>query len=132
MVTRLLDWEARLGAYLSTPGRDQFEWGANDCALFSCGAVEAMTGDHPFPEFLGVYTDREGAARALRDLGEGTLYRTFGSRFPNCENAFAQRGDIVWAQGALGICLGPFALFLSDDGFERVPRAQFEDAWRIG
>lgn len=130
-MSRLPDWEARLSAYLSAPGRDCFVWGQSDCALFSCGAIEAMTGKHPFPEFIGAYSDRKGAARALRDLGMGTLHRTFGSRFQSIENSFAKRGDIVWAHDALGVCIGSFALFLGDEGFIRVPRADFADAWSI-
>lgn len=130
-MSRLPDWEARLSAYFATPGRDQFVWGSNDCALFSCGAIEAMTGEHPFPEFLGAYSDRKGATRALRDLGKGTLHRTFGTRFASVEPAFARRGDIIWAQDSLGVCVGPFALFLGEDGYERIPRADFVHAWRV-
>lgn len=133
MPARLPDWEARLTAYLGTPGRDVFAWGTNDCGLFSGGAVEAMTGVHPLPEFIGAYSDREGAALALRELGMGTLHRTFAARFPSCENAFAQRGDLVMARNAIGICMGAFGLFLgADGGFVRVPRAEFFDAWRVG
>lgn len=130
-MSRQPDWETRLGDYIGAPGRDRFEWGRNDCALFSCGAIEAMTGVHPFPEFVGAYSDREGAARALRELGHGTLHRTFGAAFPSIENSFARRGDIVWAHDALGICIGPYGLFLGENGFERVPRADFTDAWSI-
>lgn len=128
---RLPDWEARLSRYLADEATRVFEWGQRDCALFSCGAVEAMTGVHPFPEFLGAYSDREGAARALRELGAGTLHRTFSTKFPSVESAFAKRGDIVMAQNALGICVGGFALFLGEDGFERIPRPHFDDAWSI-
>lgn len=132
-MARLPDWEGRLTAYLSTPGRDEFRWGEQDCALFAAGAVEAMTGEHPAPEFLGVYTDQRGAAEALRELGDGTLFRTFDTRFPRKAIGFAQRGDLVWAQDAVGVCMGKRGVFLQVDvpGFAFLPRSEFKYAWEV-
>ena len=132
-MTRLTDWERRLNAYLSEPGRDRFEWGHNDCALFTCGAILAMTGEHPFPEFVGAYDDRDTAAEALRVLGAGTLFRTFDTAFPRLDSvSFARRGDAVMAQNALGICMGGVAIFLTEEaGFTRLPMAQWQHGWRV-
>jgi hypothetical protein len=44
---------------------------AMDCALFACSAVEALTGKHPYPEFLGVYSDRIGAAKCPAQSWQG-------------------------------------------------------------
>lgn len=130
---RLDDWERRLNAYLAAPGRDVFEWGKNDCALFAAGAVDAITGTHPAPEFLNVYTDQRGAAEALRELGDGTLFRTFDTRFPRKEPGFAQRGDLIWAQEAVGVCMGKNGVFLQLDipGFAFLPRSDFKYAWEV-
>ena len=133
MSARLPDWERRLSAYLSAPGRDVFAWGISDCALFAAGAVEAVRGEHPAPEFLGVYTDQRGAAEALRNLGGGTLFRTFDTRFARKEPGFAQRGDLVWAQEAVGVCMGARGVFLQLEapGFAMLPRSAFEYAWEV-
>jgi hypothetical protein len=132
MTARLPDWERRLNAFLAQPF--VFEWGAMDCALFACAAVEALTGAHPYPEFLGVYSDRIGAARALRELGKGTLEATFGQKFAEVPPGFARRGDVVMAtDGAMGVCVGASAVFLAEEGgLIRLPRATFTHAWRIG
>lgn len=132
-MARLRDWERRLGDYLREPGRDRFSWGDNDCALFACGAVLAMTGEHPFPEFVGAYDTQRGAAEALRRLGKGTLRATWETKFIPKPPAFAQRGDIVAnADGAMGVCLGADALFLTEnDGFARLPRSAFVAAWEV-
>ena len=131
-MARLPDWEERLGAYLRAPGRDVFAWGTNDCALFSAGAVEAMRGEHPAPEFIGAYGDQAGAAEALRTLGAGTLFRTFDSHFPRKEPAFAHRGDLVMAQDAIGICMGSNGIFLkAEGGFAFLPRSEFQYAWEV-
>lgn len=129
---RLPDWETRLGSYLQEPGRSVFDWGTNDCALCGVGAVMAMTGEHPAPQFVGAYDDREGAALALRELGAGTLVATMDDLFPRMKTGHARRGDLVFAQAAVGICLGATAVFLTEtDGFTHFPRAAFEIAWRI-
>lgn len=133
MAARLPDWERRLSEYLATPERDVFRWGVNDCALFACGAVEAMTGEHPDPRYLGRYDSREGAAKALRELGAGTLGGTFDDRFPSRPVSHARRGDLVMAMGAVGVCMGAFGVFLRQDapGYAKLPRAMFERAWEV-
>jgi hypothetical protein len=131
-MARLDDWEGRLTAYLATPGRDVFSWGSNDCALFCAGGVEAVTGVHPFPQVVGTYHDALGAAEVLRELG-GTLFRTINSAFPRKPIGFAQRGDLVFAQKAVGICMGARGVFLQADvpGFAMLPRAEFTHAWEV-
>lgn len=133
LLTRLPDWEDRLAAYLAAKAGEPFAWGVNDCALFACGAIEAMTGDHPGARFAGTYDDAKGAAKVLRLVGEGTLAKTFSSSFPEVSPGMAQRGDVVEAQGAVGICMGAFGLFLADadHGIIRLPRATFTKAWRV-
>lgn len=128
---RLDDWETRLLEYLAGHSK-RFVWGQSDCGLFASGAVEAMTGVHPFPRFVGAYDTREGAALALRMMGEGTLVRTFDSRFPRCAPGMARRGDLVMASNAMGVCLGGHGVFLGEaEGFVNIPRAAFALAWRV-
>lgn len=138
---RLPDWEARLSAFLAANHDRPFAWGSWDCALFACAAVEAMTGEHPFPAFPGAYDTREGAAAALRRLGKGTLVRTWETRFPARAPGFARRGDIVMVADAMGVCMGGTALFIGEEhltgaigippreGLVTVPRALWTGAW---
>lgn len=130
--SRLPDWERRLSVYLAEPGSGVFQFGVQDCALFGCGAVVAMTGIHPAPQFVGAYDDAKGAAEALRKLGAGTLAKTFDVYFERKKPGFAQRGDLVMAQGAIGVCLGKDGVFLTEnDGLTRLPRGDFTAAWRV-
>lgn len=129
---RLPNWERRLAAYLAEPGNDNFEYGVQDCALFGCGAVMAMTGHHPAPQFVGAYDDLRGAAEALQRLGAGTLVKTFSATFEQKHTGFAQRGDLVFAEGAIGVCMGKDGVFLTEtEGFARRPRSAFTVAWRV-
>lgn len=129
---RLPDWEPRLLAYLQEEGRSVFGWGTNDCALFGMGGVMAMTGEHPCPQYVGAYDDREGAALALRELGAGTLIGTLDTLFARKRTPFALRGDLVMVTGSVGICMGREATFLTEaDGYTHYPRSAFEIAWSI-
>lgn len=131
--SRLPDWERRLGEFVAAHTETEFVWGATDCALWSLEAAEAITGEHPAPEYLGAYSTREGAAEALREKGKGTLVRTMNSLFERRPVGKARRGDLVMVQNAIGICMGNFGLFLTEDeGVTRLHRADFQRAWSIG
>lgn len=79
-----------------------------------------MTGDDPAADLREKYDSARGAARALRQYGDGTLLRTITGIFgePISPN-FAQRGDIVMLDRATtGICVGRFSWFVGqEDGF---------------
>jgi len=131
------DWEAQLAAYLEPLRVRPFQWGAHDCCTFSAGAVEAMTGVDPMPEFRGRYSTAIGSARALRKFGAGTLAATMDAKFEAVAAPLAQRGDIVMSDGLLGICLGPFLVAVGregdHEGLIRIDRGQWAEprAWRV-
>ena len=100
------DWEARLAAFLEPLRTRPFKWGEHDCCTFASGAVEAMTGVDPMPEFRGKYRSAATSSRALRTIGAGDLARTLDSKFRSVPASLAQRGDIVMHDGLLSICLG--------------------------
>lgn len=129
--SRLVDWEARLGAYIEAVAGLDHAYGQHDCGLFCAGAVEAMTGVDPAVQFRGGYDDAKSAAKVLRDKGAGTLAKTVAGMFDEVPPAFAHRGDIVWNGEAIGICIGSVALFVSDGGLTRIDRGQWKAAYRV-
>lgn len=143
MSPRLPDWERRLSDFLARNGDRPFEWGEWDCALFCASAVEAMTGEDPAAEFRGTYRSERGSVRAIDDIGQGTLIRTMNARFDRRKPAFARRGDIVMAKGALGVCIGQRALFVGElqliealglpirEGLIPVDRSAWSRAWAV-
>jgi hypothetical protein len=128
---RLPDWEPRLAAYLASVRDTPHAYGKHDCALHGANAVLAQTGvDHGAP-FRGRYKTELGAARALRRFGAGTLVAEFDAHFATISPALAQRGDLVMAQGAIGVCIGGEAIFAGDNGHQRIARAEWARAWRV-
>lgn len=142
-MARFDDWESRLGQFIADNRDRQFEWGNFDCILMACAAVEAMTGSDAAKAYRGQYSDRAGSAKALRDLGEGTLLKTVDAVFARKPPAFAQRGDLVWFAGSVGICIGAHGLFVGEerladkagipmrDGLVAIPRRDFMKAWAV-
>lgn len=131
------DWEARLTAYLEPLRTREFAWGRHDCCTFTAGAVEAMTGVDPMPEFRGQYRSVAGSSRALRQIGGGDLPRTLDTKFRQVPASLAQRGDIVMHDGLLGICLGPVIVAVGREdqreGLVLFARAEWIEprAWRV-
>lgn len=128
------DWERRLAEFISQNRDRPFEWGSWDCALFATAAAEAITGLDKASAYRGRYTSREGSAQALRQLGKGTLLRTFDSQFQRKPVGLAGRGDLIWTQGSVGVCMGAFALFVSEDvseGLVSVHRSEWLKAWAV-
>ena len=140
---RVRDWEERLSAFLAEARDKPFAWSSNDCITFATAAAAAMTGEDKAADYRGQYTDRKGAATILKRLGKGTLLRTVNAEFEACPPAFAQRGDLVWFHGSVGICVGAEALFVGEErlarvdgvmlraGLVAVPRGLWAKAWRV-
>lgn len=128
---RLSTWENQLIEYIASKRHQSFEYGSNDCAHFVAGAVQAMTGEDPMPEMRGQYDSEFGSLRVLKEIGEGDLESTMDAKFNAIEIGLAQRGDIAFFDGSIGVVMGSFAWFVSDDGLERVPRSMWDKAWSV-
>lgn len=142
-MSRLPDWEERLSAFIADNMDRPFQFGQWDCALFATACAAAITGEDRAAEYRGTYSDRAGSARALRQLGKGTLLRTLSDLYPPKPVAKAMRGDIVWFAGSAGVSCGAFGLFVGEErladkagvvmraGLVQVPRALLTKAWAV-
>jgi hypothetical protein len=104
-----------------------FDWNGSSCAHFAAEAVEAMTGVRPFVPDLASERD---AIRFMKELSLAERMDAMAARVPP---AMAMRGDIVQAQGALGVVTAQgTALFYMEEGMGTLPRAEWATAWAIG
>jgi hypothetical protein len=129
---RINAWEEALVNYIATKRHEPFEYGVNDCCLFAAGAVEAITTEDPMPEFRGKYDSIKGSLKAIKDIGAGTLEATMDGKFPEVAIGHAQRGDLAFFDDSIGVVMGSFAYFVSDDGLERVNRSLWDKCWGVG
>jgi hypothetical protein len=129
---RISTWEEALSNYIITKRHEPFEHGVNDCCLFAAGAVEAITGEDPMPEFRGKYDSLKTSLKAINDIGAGTLEATMDGKFPEVAIGHAQRGDLAFFNDSVGVVVGGFAYFVSDDGLERINRSLWNKCWSVG
>jgi hypothetical protein len=128
---RVAIWEEALSDYISNKRDEPFQYGVNDCCMFAAGAVEAMTGVDPMEEFKGTYSDLRGSIKVLKEIGEGDLETTLDSKFEEVAISHAQRGDLAFFDESVGVIMGSFAYFVSDEGLERIPREMWEKCWSV-
>lgn len=148
-LTRLRDWDVRLGAYLSTNLERGFRWGVNDCVLFALGAAEAMTGVDAAANLRGTYESALGAVRAMRRIFGAPDLAAAAAAFANLWGGeeisplMARRGDIVLAEcltpeGGQGLALGVVgldgqtAVFVGPAGTVSRKLRECRRAWRVG
>ena len=129
---RISTWEQRLSDYIASKLNEPFEYGVNDCSLFSAGAVEAMTEEDPMPEFRGKYDSLLTSVRVIQDAGFADLEAVIDSKFPEVPIGFAKRGDLAFHDGSVGVIIGNEAVFVSDDGLIRTPRSEWTKTWAVG
>lgn len=133
---RLKGWEQALARTTRAAMTRPHTWGTHDCAMFAAACVKAITGQDFAAEFVGRYSDEEGARKMLASLGcmdVGDL----ASRFlPEIEPHEARRGDVVMIEGRLGRFLavvdGRTAVGPAASGLTHTPVDQAVRAWRVG
>lgn len=137
------DWEERLAGYLAEVRDRPFQYGTHDCILFSASAVLAQTGVDIAADYRGKYHDKAGAAAILKSQGKGTLLRTLDATLPRRKPSRARRGDLVWFEGSVGVCIGAEALFVGEErlaeragtvmreGLVAIPRRLWTKAWAV-
>lgn len=137
------DWPSRLDAVIKAKQRGQFQWGVNDCSLFACACIEAVTGIDPAVELRGKYDSFLSGARLVRELTDGrdlgALADAMAEKlgFIEIKTAFAQRGDLgLYKDSALGdtlgINIGKHFAFLMESGMTYLPTDQMAKVWRVG
>lgn len=127
-------WTQLLDNYIESSRARPFEWGAFDCVTFAANWKALVTGVDPIASVRGTYATERGALEIIVRLGckdlEAVATHFFGEPDP-LGPKFAGRGDIVLAQGALGISLGARGAFLSLSGLESIPARQFQTVWKV-
>lgn len=131
---KLPDYRSRLQNYLTGKNGLPFRFGKNDCFTFAGGAIEAVTGEDVYSQYVGKYRTGGGAARLLTENGFDTqadFYKQFGD---DVHPAFAQYGDIAILDHAggqsLGVVFGSFAVGIAEEGIIRVPLSELKGAIR--
>lgn len=132
---RLVDWQPRLIAYLRESVLRPFEDGVHDCALFSAGGCEAMTGQDYAAPYRGRYTTVRGGLRILRRDGFRDHVALAAAHLPEQHISRAAPGDLAVIRSedgdALGIVQGEGVYILSRDGLAVAPLMAAHTSFKI-
>lgn len=126
------DWAERLSAWAEKAWAEPYDLGRHDCLLAALDAVEAQTGRDFAEGHRRRWRSRTGGVRYLRSLGFRHLGGLLDSLLDPVPVAFAQRGDLVLADGAPGVVMGAEAMVVHDGGPVMAPRAAWSKAWSVG
>jgi hypothetical protein len=139
---RLENWHGLLSDFLLARMHQPFVWGGQDCCLFACDAILAMTGVDVATQFRGKYTDPVEAAHLLRQLdcyGIDEMAEWIAEAY-DCREippAFAQRGDVALLRELERYSLGVVSLDGTEiiapgpDALASVGLLRALRAWRI-
>lgn len=127
------DWPALLDGYVAQSRKTPFAWGSHDCVTFTAGWLKLMSGRDVHAPFRGQYDTERGAleimaANGVRSMEDAGVF-LYGA--PVASPAFVGRGDIVLAEGALGLCLGGVGAFLGPNGLTFLRRDKYATGWTV-
>lgn len=134
-LTRRADWRARLNAFLLRAAPRKFSPGRHDCAIFTAGAIQAMTGHDFAAEWRGKYRKLHTGQAKLQEAGFADHIDLAASLLPEVAPSFAKVGDVAVIQGAedlaLGIVQGAGVYCLTPDGLTVVSRLKMLRAFSV-
>lgn len=140
MIERKYTWRSDLSAYIHSVARAEFLWGQHDCALFSAGAVEVMTGVDIGSEYRGKYKTLAGGLKLLKRKGFDNHAQLAASLFEEIPVAMASVGDIAAIEVetggvyALGVVQGPriYVVRPDESGLGTVDLLTAARAFKVG
>jgi len=127
-MARVKHWERKLDDYIEASRHKPFKWGSHDCALFVAGAFDVLTNSKVQKKYKGKYESEITARRMVKN----GLLKEIDKYCPRLINTYlAQRGDIVYYDKALGICLGSKCAFVYSEGLAFIDLGKCKKAWRV-
>lgn len=132
---RLSNWPSALSVFVESRRRAPFEWGVNDCAIFTADAVMAITGVDYAAEYRGQYHTYEESKELLNRNGYDGMVSVLEKIFNATDPNHIKRGDIAIFTGryglTMGICTGNHIVSPGECGIELIPMSAAEKGWAV-
>lgn len=130
---RLHDWQLHFSRFAKERAAMPFEWGRNDCSLFACDAMLAMTGADHAASFRGYTTAREALRLIQRHGGlHAIATQALGEAV---SPLYAAVGDLVLIENAgrelLAICNGTNAIAPGETCMVALDMSSALAAWKV-
>lgn len=117
----------KLHQYIAAKKRLPFDYGTNDCVLFSVGWQEIRAGKKYLPETLWT---SEAEAVALTKA-RGGLIAVFDATFTRIDPAYARDGDLTVCEGVASLFSGVHIVSVSRQGLIYKSRQDARNAWTV-
>lgn len=135
---KLPGWQTRLLTTIEELTKTPFAWGENDCCIFAAKCIDAQYGTEIAKEAIGQYSTEVGCKRFMLNRAKTTQLPAVLDTFLPVRETFkyAQRGDVVTFEGALGLTAGVLwtghIWAMGPDGVEIIPLKYLSitDVWR--
>ena len=130
----IIDTAKALNDHVDAARTNTFKWGKHDCATWVGQYVQLVTGIDAVAKFDGQYDSAVGAAKAIIKLeGCRDLVAVFDKYLKRSCVPYAMRGDVCYHKesGAVGLCVGNKAAFLSPDGLAFMPMSDIDYVWEV-
>lgn len=145
MLTRTTHWSTQeFHQFLLSREKSPFEYGRNDCALFSADAIKSFTGVDIAEDFRTKYKTQTGALKAIKKVTGGESVEDVANYVANkyslkeYEHCLcAKRGDLVLVDngGTLIFAVvhlsGRHVISVSETGLVRLPLTSIKRSWGI-
>jgi hypothetical protein len=105
-----------------------FEYGVNDCILFTIGWIEISTGKKYLPAKL--WKNEKEALKLIKK--NGGLEKVFDDKFKSIEPNFAQDGDLTIVEGISFLFSGSNIVSVGTNGLMTKNRILAKKAWCHG
>lgn len=137
---RVKNWRNQLYDFIEIHRKLPFIWGRNDCCLFACTAVQAMTGIDIASDFRGKYSSGREALAVLQKLGYASVEDVANKKaseygIEEIPLQFTKFGDVLLQHGPfgsqLGLCINTHIAVPGPEGIEIMMKNSVLKAWRI-
>lgn len=136
--TKLPGWQGRLLTTIEELKEVPFVWGQNDCCVFAAKCIDAQYGTEIAPSIIGEYDTELGAKRFTIKRAKSSSITALIDTYltERVDIKFAQRGDVVTFNGALGLTAGILwtgcIWAMGPNGVETIPlnKVTITDVWR--
>lgn len=133
---RIENWPLALAAFLKSRELDSFDYGTNDCLLFSADAVLAITGIDVAAPYRGTYSSETEALALVAEHGDLPGFISHVLQLtPHNNPRQARRGDVVCVDilgtVAAGVVdeTGQRCAILTELGIKRVKASAITHVW---
>jgi len=116
-----------LADYIASKLTEPFEYGVNDCMIFSIGWIEIKTGKKYLPEKLWK-NEKEAITLTKKN---GGLIAVFDKTFKRIEPNYAKDGDLTVCDGVASLFSGSSIVSVSKTGLVNKLRLEATNAWTV-